>query len=241
MKTVNLGGDRIGSGNKMKVQMRNYERSTHDLGNVFRTTMAAGTLVPFMKQVGLPGDTFDIELNADVKTLPTVGPLFGSFKLQLDVFLCPMRLYNAQLHMNKLNVGMNIKNVKFPLMSIVSLEPKNTRSNKLQLSQSSLLAYLGIRYTGQKISETSFSNVITNAMPYLMYFDIFKNYYANKQEKNAYIIDNNADTTILELLVDGLAEIYPLQAPITLTANTTAIVTGKRRNNQSSHFKNYIS
>ena len=120
MKTVNLGGDRIGSGNKMKVQMRNYERSTHDLGNVWRSTMAPGTLVPFLKQVGLPGDTFDIELNADVKTLPTVGPLFGSFKLQLDVFMCPIRLYNAQLHMNKLDVGMNMKNVKFPLMKKLS-------------------------------------------------------------------------------------------------------------------------
>ena len=214
MKTVNLGGDRIGSGNKMKVQMRNYERSTHDLGNVWRSTMAAGTPVPFMKQVGLPGDTFDIELNADVKTLPTTGPLFGSFKLQLDVFMCPIRLYNAQLHMNKLDVGMNMKNVKFPLITITSLEPNKTKSNKLQLSQSSLLAYLGTRYTGQKKTSTTFSELHANAMPYLMYFDIFKNYYANKQEKNAYMIENDANTTILELLVDGLAEIYPLEVLI---------------------------
>ena len=45
----------------MKVELHNYERSTHDLGYIWRSTMSAGTLVPFMTQVALPGDTFDIE------------------------------------------------------------------------------------------------------------------------------------------------------------------------------------
>ena len=35
MKTVQLGGDRLGSGNKMHVQMRNYERSTHNLDYIW--------------------------------------------------------------------------------------------------------------------------------------------------------------------------------------------------------------
>lgn len=45
-----LGGDRLGSGHKQKVYLHGYERSTHDLGYLWRTTMSAGTLVPFMKQ-----------------------------------------------------------------------------------------------------------------------------------------------------------------------------------------------
>jgi len=94
-----LGGDRLGSGRKMEVVLNHYERSTHDLSHVIRTTMSPGTLVPFLKQVGLPGDTFDIDLNADVMTSPTIGPLFGSFKLQLDVFLAPIRLYQGQLQL----------------------------------------------------------------------------------------------------------------------------------------------
>ena len=138
MKTVQLGGDRLGSGNKMKVQMRNYERSTHNLSYIWRSTMAAGTLVPFMKKVALPGDNWDINLNADVKTLPTIGPLFGSFKFQADIFICPMRLYNAQLHMNKIGVGMDIKKVKFPLIQVTSIEPAATNAYGKQLSQSSL-------------------------------------------------------------------------------------------------------
>ena len=104
MKTQ-LGGDRLGSGNKQEISLRNYERSTHDLGYIWRSSMASGTLVPFMSEVGLPGDSFDIDLDCDVKTLPTLGPLFGSYKVQLDVFECPVRLYNGKLHMNMLNIG----------------------------------------------------------------------------------------------------------------------------------------
>jgi hypothetical protein len=107
MKTE-LGGDRLGSGNKQEISLRNYERSSHDLGYIWRSSMASGTLVPFMSEVALPGDSFDIDLDCDVKTLPTVGPLFGSYKVRLDVFECPMRLYQGKLHMNMLNTGMDM-------------------------------------------------------------------------------------------------------------------------------------
>ena len=76
--------------------------------------MAPGTLVPFMSKVMLPGDTFDITLNAEVLTHPTVGPLFGSYKLQLDVFAIPLRLYQAQLHNNKLGIGLDMSKIRLP-------------------------------------------------------------------------------------------------------------------------------
>ena len=57
--TKNIGGDRLGSGNKMQVQMHNYERSTHDLSSVWRSSMQVGTLTPFMVEVGFE---YQIEL-----------------------------------------------------------------------------------------------------------------------------------------------------------------------------------
>lgn len=120
MSQVTLGGDRLGAGNKQKVSLHNYERSTHDLGYTWRSTMASGTLVPFMTELGLPGDTFDIDLNLDVMTHPTIGPLFGSYKVQLDVFSCPIRLYNGKLHMNMLNIGLDMAKVKLPQVKIQS-------------------------------------------------------------------------------------------------------------------------
>ena len=184
MKTVSLGGNRLGSGKKMSVDLKGFERSTHDLGYIWRSTMASGTLVPFMNLIGLPGDTFDIDLSADVKTYPTLGPLFGSFKLQLDVFSCPMRLYQGLLHNNKLGIGMNMASVKLPTYTLKTKDLDAglpTPIDIQQINPSSILAYLGVRGVGnggnKGICERDF-----NALPLLSYWDIYKNYYANKQE-----------------------------------------------------------
>ena len=80
-----VGGQRLGSGNSMDVEMHGFNRSTHNLDEIFRSSSTVGTLVPFMVQIGLNGDSFDIDLNAMIRTIPTVAPLFGTFKLQLDV------------------------------------------------------------------------------------------------------------------------------------------------------------
>lgn len=194
-KTVNIGGDRLGSGNKMNVTMHGYERSTHDLSYLWKSTMSAGTLVPFMSLVALPGDTFDINLDCIVKTLPTIGPLFGSFKVQLDVFSCPIRLYHKALHQNKLNIGMKMNLIQLPQLEL-NADALNPDSDipieQQQINQSSLLAYLGYRGIGYKSNgETSNMSIYRNAIPYLAFWDIFKNYYANKQEENAWVIHGN--------------------------------------------------
>ena len=111
---VNIGKNTLGDSNKMSVSLKEYGRSTHRLSSAWRSPMGVGTLVPFMKMVGLPGDTFEIDLDTRIMTHPTIGPLFGSFKFQADVFTCPIRLYNAMLHNNTLNIGLDTSKVKLP-------------------------------------------------------------------------------------------------------------------------------
>ena len=111
---ANIGKNTLGDSNKMSVSLREYGRSTHNLSSAWRSPMGVGTLVPFMKLVGLPGDTFDIDLDTRIMTHPTIGPLFGNFKFQADVFTCPIRLYNAMLHNNTLNIGLDMSKVKLP-------------------------------------------------------------------------------------------------------------------------------
>ena len=109
--TKSIGKNTLGGGKKMEVDLKTYNRSTHDMSFAWRNTQSVGTLVPFMCEIGLPADTWDIELNSEVLTHPTVGPLFGSFKWQLDVFTCPIRLYNSLLHNNALNIGLDMSKV----------------------------------------------------------------------------------------------------------------------------------
>lgn len=197
----NLGGDRLGSGNKNNIALHNYERSTHNLSRTWRSSMACGTLVPFLTEIGLPGDTFDIDLKAMVRTIPTIGPLMGSFKLQLDIFQAPMRLYNGCLHNNALNVGMEMQNIKIPKVEIETLAGKHVDSGKeisvRQINPSSLMSYLGVNGVGYYAGETSMPvRRKFNALPLLAYWDIYKNYYANKQEDNAYLITGEQEQLI---------------------------------------------
>lgn len=168
---VNIGKNTLGDNDKMSVSLREYERSNHDLSYSWRSSMGVGTLVPCMKFLAMPGDIFNINIRNKVMTHPTIGPLFGSYKLQVDVFTCPIRLYNAQLHNNALNIGLDMSKVKLPKL----LPNINCKTNS-----SSIYNYLGLKYAkkGKKV----------NAVPFLSVFDIFKNYYANKQEEYFYII-----------------------------------------------------
>lgn len=196
MKT-NIGGDRLGSGAKMEVTNRHYERSTFDLSHAFRTTMSAGTLVPFYTEIGLPGDKFEIDLNCDVLTHPTIGPLFGSYKVQLDMFQVPIALYNEELYANKINIGMAMKNVLLPTIE-VHAKKEEDYSEIEQIEPSCLLSYLGIRGLGQYTGEENYFKREFMGVEYCAYWDIYKNYYANKQEElGAFIHDPETLTPIV--------------------------------------------
>lgn len=191
---VSIGKNTLGGGKKMMTRLNNYNRSTHDLGFVMRTTMAPGVLVPTMKLLVLPGDTFPIQTRCHTLTHPTIGPLFGSFKQQNDFFFCPIRLYNAMLHNNALNIGLDMKQVKFPKINLLSRRitdnspmPGSGGSLYNIINPSSLPSYLGIKSVKSHAGENN-QIIKINALPYLMYFDIFKNYYANKQETNFYTL-----------------------------------------------------
>lgn len=197
---VNIGGDRLGSGNKMRTRLNNYQMSTHDLSQKWTSSMQVGTLYPFLCIPAMRGDKFTINLNADARTIPTKGPLFGSFKMQVDLFQCDDRLYQALLHNNPLALGMNMKEVKFPILKVCDKYPGHAFSN------SSLLKYLGMSglgtLSGAGGQEAEPWRTI-NAIPALAYYEIFKTYYANKQEEDAYIIttiekEGDMESTILK-------------------------------------------
>lgn len=191
MLTRAIGKNTLGDNNKMKVHLRTYNRSTHNLSYIWRNTQAVGTLVPFMSIPMTKDDTFEIHLQSNVLTHPTIGPLFGSFKLQNDVFFCPIRLYNSWLHNNKTKIGLKMSAIKLPQWVFeVSPERTNEPNDTINTTHpSSLWNYLGLRGTGQITGAASTIERDFNAVPALGYYDIFKNYYANKQEENFYFID----------------------------------------------------
>ena len=196
-----IGKNTIGDGKKMTVNLKTYNRSTHDLSYVWRSTMAPGLLVPFMSEVALPGDIHEIDIEAKVLTQPTVGPLFGSFKLQGEIYTVPFRLYNSALHNNMLNIGLNMSDIKLPkgVFDLASTrDTPNIDGDSRQINPSSIFSYMGLKGFGGFATASTNVSVKKQIVPILGYLDIFKNYHANKQEENfKYIGPSNQPLYVL--------------------------------------------
>ena len=98
--------------------------------------------------------------------------------------------------------------IKLPQLKInlkkINDQPGEDNLQWSQINPSCLLSYLGIKgYGGFKTGVTT-TAANKNAVKLLGYWDIFKNYYANKQEEKAYFIGSND--------------------PIEATINTTPVV-----------------
>ena len=195
----NIGKNTIGDNNKMTVSLHDYNMSTHDLSTIVRNTQSPGTLVPNLCLVAQKGDTFDIDIDSSVLTHPTTGPLFGSFKLEHHIYTAPVRLYNSWLHNNRTKIGLNMAQVKLPQITVDLQQANDNPSDKNQWTQinpSCLLAYLGIRGYATLDTTTTTKKATKNAVPILAYYDIFKNFYANTQEENFYVIGNSENLNI---------------------------------------------
>lgn len=180
-----LGKNTLGDNNKMKVAMRDYDMSTHDISTIFRSSIGVGMLVPFCKILCQKGDIIDLDLINKTLSQPTLGPLFGSFKLQHFMFFGGFRLYNSWLHNNRTGIGMKMSDIKLPMMKA---NTNGTATDaKTSISASALYKYLGWTKS-RRTGTNAVTGVYKNGVPLLLYLDIFKNFFANTQEDNFYML-----------------------------------------------------
>ena len=188
-----LGKNTLGDNDKMKVAMRDYDMSTHDISTVFRSSVGVGMLVPFCKILCQKGDIIDINLINKTLSQPTLGPLFGSFKLQHFMFFGGFRLYNSWLHNNRTGIGMKMSDIKLPMMHAKTYGTATEATTNI--SASSLYKYLG--WSKSRRKGTSANNgVLKNGVPLLLYLDIFKNFFANTQEKKFYMLKGAGEVAL---------------------------------------------
>lgn len=188
-----LGKNTLGDNNKMKVAMRDYDMSTHDISTIFRSSVGVGMLVPFCKILCQKGDIIDLNLINKTLSQPTLGPLFGSFKLQHFLFFGGFRLYNSWLHNNRTGIGMKMSDIKIPMM--VAETKGTTTAATTDISASALYKYLGWSRS-KRMGANSTAGVYKNGVPLLLYIDIFKNFFANMQEKKFYMLKGAGAVTL---------------------------------------------
>ncbi len=143
----------------------------------------------YLYPVGLwdvPSDVhFELDLFAAVSSNPTLAPLLGKVKFRVEAYFVEKAAYVNRLRDNdKLPVD---RNVPFPMFHA-------SLSNRAFSPRTGILEYLQMYpagwYSGDFGDGTLGSEVPSlNAIPFIMYYDIYRNYYINPQDDNIPIRD----------------------------------------------------
>lgn len=153
--------------------------------------MAPGLLYPIACIPVNAGDTHHVDVESLINTQALLSPLYGSYRVEVTAFFSGISLYVPQLwHNGELRDLSSIANrsldIGFPTYRLRGVAPFKTTT---PLSSSHLLSYLG-HGVGKMFldKDTNHPEYVTdwNAVPLLMYFDIFRSYFANRQEEKYY-------------------------------------------------------
>lgn len=185
------------------------KRSNFDLSYINRFTATPGALYPVCVQRCLPGDHFEISLRHLVKTFALKAPLMGKMRVKFDFFFVPDRLYVPAFRQNMMDASSFAKggDVQFPYFNI-ELGGEHIANPGPGVAHSTLMDFLGIPpgfrdLHGAESTEASESgygihSIKFDARPLLGYYDIWRNYYRNPQESNAYIFGSNDGSVVHE-------------------------------------------
>lgn len=223
-----LGGDRLGSGDKMEVEISGYGKSNFNRSKIIKTTMSAGTIVPVYTTIVTPGTELDMNLRAKVQTNPTLAALYGDYIFGVDVFEVDIRLYIGGLQYNAMNLATNMQGMKIPQIKLTAKLTSGEEDNS-QIGSSCVLKYLGINGLGTAgTGWTTSQSREFNALPILGYYDICRNYYTNKQEENCYMIHTPAQpsnaTDVVVAMNSQLINVGEANIPITIGQGTNAAI-----------------
>ena len=222
------------------VQLPKPKTSTFNLGRVNRFTADVGWLIPCYVEEILPNSYKRLDLEALIQTNATVAPLMGSFKIKIDAFFVPRRLYHQHLDLNNVRpnfddsfdyhylrvpgfttpvstdlnqVSANSLQPSYPTpfeLTVFNQDGTNTveAPTNLVVAPSSLLDYLGCLPVGYCNSQWT-DDIRLDALPFIGYFDIYRNFYANPHDRHIpFRIHNFSDDAFGTYPLDYVADRY---------------------------------
>jgi hypothetical protein len=184
--------------------IRKPKHSNFNMSRANRFTMAPGLLYPFYWKPVMSQDICRWSWSSIVKTFPTLAPVMGSFKLQIDDFFVPYRLYVSEFQRNSSliqyldssSTKSGFSDVVFPCFTFSAngnayaapFFPSSEEGKGLPVASGSILNCLGFPIgatpaaPGSSSSQYQLKGVRFNAIPFLAFWDIYRNYYVNRQE-----------------------------------------------------------
>lgn len=156
--------------------------ANHNRSHYFRTSMSVGPLYPIRCIPVNPGDNLGQQFESLVNTQALLSPLYGSFKLKIMGFFAGTSLYIPKLWRNgSMQQTDGTLDANYPVFQFPSAS-SDWNPGLHAVSATSLLSYLGFNPGYFDVSAITASKRNWNLIPLLMYWDIFRHYFANRQE-----------------------------------------------------------
>lgn len=184
----------------MFLTRRRNKKSNVNLSHVSPTTLAPGNLIPISFTRIFAGDDLRFKPSVFVQAMPMNAPLVNGFKLCLEYFFVPDRLYNWELLMDNTGVADDPDNVKFPQIQSPADYPTgdfyfrlNTEAHAIDTAKklaSNVVSPGSLAdYCGFPVGLIPTYNVVTDAddrnqfcaLKMLGVLDIYYHYYVNQQ------------------------------------------------------------
>lgn len=174
----------------MFLSRRRNKKSVVNLSHVSPTTLAPGNLIPisFIPIVG--GDKVRFTPSSFVQAFPMNAPLVNGFKLCLEYFFIPTRLYNADLLLDFTGTTDDPDSVKYPSIApekFPGLSIDFSKGEGLSTDAQFIVAPGSLAdYMNFPVGFTPFTNGLTwtrryNMLKAIGYLDVVYNYYVNQQ------------------------------------------------------------
>lgn len=183
----------------LEVNFPDPQHSNFNLGrkNVFSADV--GYLYPCYVEEVLADSFKSLDLEALVQCNATVAPVLGSFTCKVEAYFVPIRIYHQHLINNDRAIDFtdDFDFHYFPWLDVSSqvglvhqrpVVGSAVQYSSLIVSSTSLLNYLGMFPTGWNASSWSAMAPAVrpkiNGYPFIGYFDIYRNYYANPYDED---------------------------------------------------------
>lgn len=159
-------------------------RSNFNLQRVNRITAAPGLAIPVLTEDVLPDDTFKLDIESLIKTMPMLSPVLGSFKVSFHMFFAPWRLYSKTLSSNavrnrKGTGSLGVSTLPLPYFLLPNKVSDLATMERRGVAPGSLWDYLGYPVGFQNLNATG--NLKFSGFPFLTYWDIIRNYFVHQE------------------------------------------------------------
>lgn len=205
------------------VPKTNY--ANHNLSTTVRGSFSPGLLYPIWNRLMLPGDRFKIDISTLFRTNPVKSPLMGSFKYRIVTVASNLKNYAIALEGYKRSYDW--RNTILPRLSFAVPAIENVSwagyAATVAVRETSLADYLGYQrgwmpnrqnYNSGSVSSVDGVTIYKNFVPFLVYYDFYRNYLVNPQEGVYQFVDSYMGTWGEPIFEYDLGKSYVTSAPL---------------------------